>query len=142
MTSVLTRPAVMPDPALVQPTTHLPGDVWEQDIEDLFANWYSGDGCQPGCWEGVMRYKRQDAHYRDVVKSLRENGLRRPLTCYVNGNSWHGPTGLVIFGDGHHRLAAARYDLGLTTVPMEFKPDSVSAFSHDGYNPTRWKLEQ
>jgi hypothetical protein len=117
------------------------GDVWMQNIQDLLENWYSTDGCNPGGWRYTLKCKREDRWYNDVVKSLKKHGFTRPLTCYVRNSPYlynDPPEGTLVFGDGHHRLAAA-IDLGMTEVPLEFKPDSFSAIRHDSYE--EWKRE-
>lgn len=63
-------------------------------------------------WEEMLRRKRSDRNYPDIVTSIERWGFVRPLTAYITyGNE-------LRFGDGHHRLAAA-IELGMTTVPVE-----------------------
>lgn len=73
-------------------------------------------------WELLLSEKRSDDHYDDVVDTISTDGFTKELTAWPNG-------GELVFGDGHHRLAAA-IDLGMSTVPVriheEFsvEPDS------------------
>lgn len=99
------------------------GDVWLQPIDEILTRWSSTDGGSPEpsyydeevtCWDEILDEKRDDSHYPDVVASLRERGWVRPATCW--GYPWE-----MVYGDGHHRLAAA-IDLGHSEVLIERHP--------------------
>ena len=104
-----------------------PGNVIHWHVEDIMRHESIDMECYTGCFyaddkvlepedEGffpaLLNRKRQHYHYGDVVESLRSVGFVRPVTAYYDDY-----TGYLVFGDGHHRLAAA-IDLGLSTVPV------------------------
>jgi len=85
-------------------------EIMERDSCDVCSDY--GDD-----WEIALDGKRMDSNYEDVLTSIKRWGFLRPLTAYV------GTDGLLHFGDGHHRLAAA-IDLGMTTVPVRVYEDT------------------
>lgn len=60
----------------------------------------------------LLDRKRQHYHYGGVVESLRSEGFLRPVTAFYDVYTGH-----LVFGDGHHRLAAS-IDLGFTIIPV------------------------
>jgi hypothetical protein len=54
----------------------------------------------------VLHWKRYDESYRELIESMRTNGVTSPIG--VNGNE---------LANGHHRLAAM-IDLGYTEIPV------------------------
>lgn len=99
------------------------GDIWWQDIDEILDTWDSVDGDSP---DEAMSWKRHDAHYPDVVRSIKELGFVRPLTCY--DGKYDEP---YTMGDGHHRLAAA-IDLGLTKVLIQYSGDGLKISDDSG----------
>lgn len=109
-----------------RPPVIKPGDVWLEPIDEILKResldgGYEGDG-----WDWLLDDKRNDNYYPDVVRSLKEHGFKRPLTCSIDD---YDPSDYQ-FGDGHHRLAAA-IDLGLTHVPLEAYPSGSWGVSDD-----------
>lgn len=82
--------------------------------------------------KNLLEEKRQDEQYSDIVASIRAYGFVRPLTARVNTDTIHG----YMFGDGHHRLAAA-IDLGYTHVPLQI----VDSTRMIGYDSGEWTLD-
>jgi hypothetical protein len=94
------------------------GAVWYQSIDQIMQEWASTDGASPGCmgeWTSLLEEKREDDHYPDIVKSLKRHGFVRPATCWFDRCG-----GLMVYGDGNHRLAAS-IDLGWTHVLVQRK---------------------
>lgn len=85
------------------------GTVFEWDIDEIMER-ESLDSNIFADWQEMMESKRADAHYADVKESISRWGFLRTLTAYAED-------GVLKFGDGHHRLAAAQ-ELGMTTVPV------------------------
>lgn len=128
---------------MIPPAGRQEGDVWEQSIEELLNEWQSGDGCRPGKWESVLAGKRMDPWYREVLESVRLRGFTRPLTCWLPEDEcceWCPAAGQMCFGDGHHRLAAA-IDLGLTHVPLQWRPKGKVIAFDSGEGSNGWNLE-
>ncbi|QOP64875.1 ParB-like nuclease domain protein [Microbacterium phage Avocadoman] len=87
------RPDTVVHWAIAEVVTHRSSDL----------SWYKD-------WDELLREKRADRHYPDVVKSIREYGFLRPLNASIGD-------GELMLSDGHHRIAAA-IDLGLECVPV------------------------
>lgn len=64
-----------------------------------------------GLFEVTLEIKRSDEGYDRIVESLREHGFTVPCTVQIADRGY-------IFGDGHHRLAAA-IDLGIEYIPVQ-----------------------
>lgn len=103
------------------------GEIFTATIDDILDTWVTMDDhravLRPDREQFlyILSRKRVDSEYQDVVDSLQTRGLVRPLTCTWKpggyGHGWMGASGMM-FGDGHHRLAAA-IDLGWQTVQMQ-----------------------
>lgn len=87
---------------------------------------FAEDGSLSEAWEGCLESKRADDQYPDIVDSIRAFGFIRPLTARINHE------GILEFGDGHHRLAAA-IDLGMSTVPVRVYRDWYIAADSGGW---------
>lgn len=92
-------------------------DEWQDAYGDAFLMATTG---MPTL-AGLLDSKRDDPHYSDVLESIEEHGFIRPLTARREDLA---PLGFM-FGDGHHRLAAAQ-DLGYTHVPLEISRSLVN----------------
>lgn len=87
-------------------------EILERESIDVRLEFAYGDPSLDDYWEERLNDKRMDRHYDDVVESIKRWGFIRPLTAR------EGKDGMLHFGDGHHRLAAA-IDLGMTFVPVK-----------------------
>lgn len=94
------------------------GTVIDWDIDEIMER-NSLDMGYYQDWEDLLEQKRMDSHYEDVKASIERWGFVRPLTSYVS-------RGMLQFGDGHHRLAAA-IELGMSTVPVEVHTHAMIA---------------
>ena len=105
------------------------GQVTIMAVETILT-WNSCDGGGPDefmggetRWDRILKSKRRDSQYQDVLDSIEQEGFIRPLTATVLDGKFQ-------FGDGHHRLAAA-IDLGLTHVLIELHEDFWDALAPD-----------
>lgn len=109
------------------------GSIWWEPIENIVGTMSSVDGAQPQSlydhlpweeqrwvdpWITLLSKKRKDRQYPAVYASIQAYGWVRPLTV-----QWDDYDSDIIFGDGHHRLAAA-IELGYTHVPVELTGNS------------------
>lgn len=92
-------------------------DEWDYDQEYDYG---------PAPWSVVLDHKRDDEYYPDVVESLREFGFIRPVTIEISSDR----DNRFVYGDGHHRLAAA-IDLGWHHVLVQVAGTRVSAIAVD-----------
>ena len=74
-------------------------------------------------WELLLRQKREDEQYRDIVWSLERLGFVRNVTFQVRDDG-----SVERMGDGHHRIAAA-LELGIPTVPFRAAPAQDALWS-------------
>lgn len=109
-----------------------PGAMWLEAVLTILTTWQSCDFGftyeegfldEPGqpCWDWgtLLEYKREDPNYEDVRDSIRDRGWARPVCAQFDGTRY-------VFGDGHHRLAAA-VELGLTHIPVQLMKYSFSS---------------
>lgn len=124
---------------------HKVGDIWLQYVPTILRYWGSCDiGHQDqgrpsyrDIWMDHLEVMREDEQYEEVKESLIRKGWARPLTCIAQTDWWSSnherDANRMIYGDGHHRLAAA-IELGATYVPMRMvnshwrliQPDSAN----------------
>ncbi|WP_159602484.1 ParB N-terminal domain-containing protein [Agromyces humi] len=102
-------------------------DRWmaEDDVEACLAQIATMEGDDRAAkWDLLLERKVEHENYDDIVDSIAEHGFTRPLTAFRDDD------GDIIFGDGCHRLAAAR-ELGIESVPILLVTNRRDAVASD-----------
>ncbi len=80
----------------------LPESIDSENLQDNNGPEWMGDDWH---WTMLLDEAEYDEQYEAVVASLIDDGQLKPLTVGYDGNR---PDGSMVFGDGHHRIAAMR----------------------------------